>query len=267
MVKAIIKKVFQCLTGRVKLQHFFERLHRFSLSGMNFGGGDDVQSSGEIQVIKYLVQHVDRSVIPVVFDVGANIGNYSLEVLSVFGKDVRLYCFEPSTAAFTELAENISNYENVKAYNFGLGEKNETATLYSNSPGSGLGSVFARRLNHFCIEFKYKEEIELRRLDDFCNEKGISHINMLKLDVEGNELSVLKGAKQLIDLHSIDLIQFEFGGSNIDSKTYFQDFFYFLNPNYRIHRVLRNGVVPIDKYKETYEIFITTNYLAVSRRM
>ena len=59
----------------------------------------------------------------------------------------------------------------------------------------------------------------------------------------------------------------EFGGCNIDSRTYFQDFFYTLHPNYRLHRILRNGIVPIEHYRGTQEIFVTTNFVAVSREL
>jgi hypothetical protein len=82
------------------------------------------------------------------------------------------------------------------------------------------------------------------------------------MDVEGNELNILNGAKRMIENDSIDFIQFEFGGCNIDSRTFFQDFFYLLKERYRIYRILKNGLYPIDSYSEKYEIFITTNYLA-----
>jgi len=267
MFKKMVRKYLLPIAGRPRFQPFWESLYRFALTAMNFGGGSDVQSSGERLVIKYLAQRISKDVTPVVFDVGANVGNYSLEVLRVLGKNVWLYCFEPSKAAFTALVRNLSEYENAKAFNIGFGEENKNGTLYSNYPGSGLGSVFARQLDHFGIEMKHEEKIKLLRLDHFCKENGISHIHLLKLDVEGNELNVLRGGELMIGSYSIDLIQFEFGGCNIDSRTFFRDLFCLLNQNYRIYRILANGLMPIDRYKEIYEIFTTTNYLGVSRRI
>jgi hypothetical protein len=84
----------------------------------------------------------------------------------------------------------------------------------------------------------------------------------LKLDIEGHELNAIKGAKQMIADKKVDFIQFEFGGCNIDSRTYFQDFYYLLKDKYRIYRILRDGIFEIEQYKETSEIFITVNYLA-----
>jgi len=108
----------------------------------------------------------------------------------------------------------------------------------------------------------FEEVVDIRTIDSFCLEKNIDHISFLKLDTEGNELNILKGAKNMINSEKIDFIQFEFGGCNIDSKTYFQDFYYLLNPRYQIYRILENGLFPIKKYCETNEIFLTTNYLA-----
>src|SRR5262249_51443129 len=110
-----------------------------------------------------------------------------------------------------------------------------------------------------------KREIRLRRLDDVVKERGIERIDLLKLDVEGHELRVLEGAEETMKRGGVDLIQFEFGGSNIDSRTYLQDFFYLLRPRYRLHRIVKDGIVPVDTYRERYECFITTNFLAVTR--
>lgn len=66
----------------------------------------------------------------------------------------------------------------------------------------------------------------------------------------------------MIDSGNIDFIQFEFGGCNIDSRTYFQDFYYFLKDNYDIYRIVKNGLRKIDRYSETCEVFLNSNYIA-----
>lgn len=262
MLKRIIREQ---LMGKARFQPFFERLSAISLSGMNFGSGSDVRSSGETEVLQYLRRQMKDGTSPIVFDVGASIGEYAVEVLSRFETSVILYCFEPSKQAYAKLAEKLGERENAMLFNFGFGEERQNAILYSDRPGSALGSVFKRQLSHFNIDMTGNEEIEICRLDDFCAKNGIEHIDLLKLDVEGNELSVMNGARTLISSGAINLIQFEFGGCNIDSRTYFQDFFYLLNPTHRIHRIVRDGLIPIDKYKETCEVFVTTNYVAISR--
>ena len=63
---------------------------------------------------------------------------------------------------------------------------------------------------------------------------------------------------------NIDFIQFEFGGCNIDSRTYLQDFWYELK-NYQIKRIIRDGLVDIGVYRESEEMFGNQNFLASLR--
>ena len=102
-------------------------------------------------------------------------------------------------------------------------------------------------------------------MDDFCEEESIDNIRFLKLDVEGHELDVLKGAERMRGEGRISSIQWEFGGCNIDSRTYFRDFFYLLNDQYRIFRVVKDGIYPVTGYWESLEIFETVNYFAELR--
>lgn len=90
--------------------------------------------------------------------------------------------------------------------------------------------------------------------------------NLIKLDVEGHELDVLSGGKEI--LGKVEVVQFEFGGCNIDTKTYFQDFWYFFQAlDFALFRVTPFGVRLIENYSEEDEYFRTTNFLAVSRRI
>lgn len=253
------------ISGKKWLQPLFKKLHSLSLMGLNFGGGDNVASSGEKNAISYLRRHTIRGTIPVVFDIGANAGLYTAEVLKDFGDKVEIHAFEPLKEAFAALSANMKHHTNVRAYNFGFGESERETSIYSNNPSSPLASCFNRRVAHLGIEMKYSETIELKRLDIFCSKHGIRQIDLLKIDVEGGELAVLKGTGSLLASGAIRLIQFEFGACNIDSRTFFKDFFYLLNPHYRIYRILKDGLEPVDKYTEACEVFLTTNYLAISR--
>jgi FkbM family methyltransferase len=163
------------------------------------------------------------------------------------------------------LIETTKNIDSIVPNNFGFSDKEYSQILYTNSVGSGLASVYQRNLDHFGIKMDETEEIKLTTVDSYCSSNKIEHIHFLKLDVEGHELSVLNGAKHMIENGRVDFIQFEFGGCNIDSRTFFQDFFYLLKDRYKIFRILENGVYELPFYKETYELFITVNYLAIKK--
>lgn len=251
---------------REQSQKLWNRLFLFALYKMNIGGGGSIEESGELLLLKNILMENKRST-SVIFDVGANVGNYAKQILSI-NPLVDLYCFEPSGQTFETLRGNLSGYaKNIKLFNVGLGQNNGCLTLYSDKEISGLASVYKRRLNHANIHMDNEETVEIKTLDSFCSEHAINKIDLLKLDVEGHELSVLHGASTMLEHKKINYIQFEFGGCNIDSRTYFQDFYYLLSPDFKIYRILRNGLFQIENYSELNEIFTTTNYLAVSKKI
>jgi FkbM family methyltransferase len=251
--------------AREPLQPVFRALHWLSLRGMNFGGGSTARASGELQAAALLAHLRRPEQRLVIFDVGANAGQYAVAMAQMLEGPLDVFSFEPSRATFESLVGAVSAYPSIKPYQLGMGARRETVVLYSNEPGSGIASVFQRRLEHFGVHMTLEERVELSTVDEFCQEHGVAHIDLLKLDIEGNELGALEGARGMIARGAIDLIQFEFGGCNVDSRTYFQDFFFLLDPTYRIHRVLRHGLARVDTYGELHEVFTTTNYLAMRR--
>jgi FkbM family methyltransferase len=229
---------------------------------MNIGRGEDPGNSGEKKVLEYIHKHFEDLKELIVFDVGANVGQYSLLVKNIFGERAKLYAFEPAKKSYKVLKSTIANITKTYIHQIGLGKTNTKTTLFTDSDKSKLASVFKRKLDHFHIDLKNQEKIEIKTLDTFCKKENIERIHFLKLDVEGNELQVLEGSSRMLKNGKIDFIQFEFGGCNIDSRTYFQDFYYLLKDQYKIFRILKDGIYQIDQYKETYEAFTTTNFLA-----
>lgn len=260
----VIKILIKILENR-KDQIFWETIYNLSLKSMNYGNGDDYIRSGELYVINFINNNYDNNNKLIVFDVGGNKGNYAKALSDIFKAKAMIYTFEPSAKTYNILLETIKNNKNIIPNNFGFSDSENNQLLYTNEDCSGLASIYNRKLEHYGILMDKSEKIKLLTIDNFCKTNNIDTINFLKLDIEGHELNALIGAKQMISDKQIDYIQFEFGGTNIDSKTYFQDFFYLLKDNYRIYRILKNGLFEISSYNETYEIFVTTNYLAIKK--
>jgi FkbM family methyltransferase len=199
---------------------------------------------------------------PIAFDVGANIGEWSKAFLN-HSPAAFSYAFEPGAVTYSMLLENIRGKVNISPVNVGMSEKEGRAKLFTNATGSGLASLSSRRLDHFNISMKEFEEIELSTVDNFIKTHQVFP-SILKLDVEGHELSVLLGATQSIS--NIPLVQFEFGGCNLDSRTTFQDFWYFFTErNFTIYRLGPRGISVVNAYSEDCEIYMTTNYFAVNK--
>jgi FkbM family methyltransferase len=239
-------------------------------SKIGIGTGQAASESGEKVVFEVLTQVISGPLM--IFDVGANQGQYTSEALTQLRdqNEYSIHCFEPSLKTFKILNEVHGGNNKINLNNFGLAEKKDNSTLYMDAEGSGLASLTERKLDHFGIDHgRLKEEVELRVLDEYCLENNVKKINLLKIDVEGHELSVLSGAKSLLEKNGIDLIQFEFGGCNIDTRSFFQDFHYFFRDyGYEIYRILPSAkLLKLPLYREMDEKFRTTNFLAVSKAL
>jgi FkbM family methyltransferase len=145
-----------------------------------------------------------------ILDIGANIGTTSLYFASL-NPTAQIYSFEPHPGSYKRAIENISlnNFTNIHLQNLGLGEKKETVKLYEvNEHNPGMNRIIAENKN---LPFK---TIEIDALDSVCNSLKIDQIDMIKIDVEGFEYSVLKGAKETI-IKSKPLLFIELDDNNL----------------------------------------------------
>lgn len=146
------------------------------------------------------------------FDVGANIGYYSL----YFKKIKNIYSFEPNRDTFLKLKKNIElNKLNFNIYNLGLSNSNsESKIWYSDKNKTGGSAVYSDKdleLKKYKSENIIKENIILKKLDDIINLK-FSHV-LIKIDVERHEKEVLEGMVNLINNNNI-VMQIEIGDDN-----------------------------------------------------
>jgi len=258
----------------MSLSRFFVPLVPFFLAGslarrllnlMGIGSGTAVSGSGEVRAMTQALKRAGRNGdAPVIFDVGANIGDWTLAALRCFPRAV-VHAFEPSAHHQDIYRQAVGERANVRLAPIALGARDETASLYKDRDLTGLASLTRRDLGHLGIDMSIREEVTVRMLDTYAEEAGVAAIDYLKLDVEGHELDVLKGAGRMIAEGRIAAIQFEFGGCNIDTRTYFRDFYRLLaGVGYSIYVIRPGGsLAPILKYREFYEQFATTNYVAI----
>lgn len=222
----------------------------------------DIKTNGELGVIRRFIPHCK-----VVFDVGSNVGEWASFVLQ-HNPQARIHCFEPSLFTFRELMRK--NFpSNVIRNNFGLSSSEGEAKLLIFKEGDGLNSLYRREnLEEMGISPQAKEErVQLQTLDHYCDQKDIRKIDFLKIDVEGHELEVLKGAKKMLSEERIGMVQFEYGGCNIDSRVLLKDLFGVLqNPPFEFYKIFPKRIQKVERYSPLFENFQYSNWLAVHKK-
>jgi FkbM family methyltransferase len=267
--------LYRPLTKHPRLQRVWSMAHTLSLFGMNYGGGGLIQDSGEIWTLRHVIKPALAGVdSPIVFDVGANVGEYALLAQQELPA-ATILAFEPAAATYQRLSTRLAGHNgrtHLRAYNVAFSDSEQARELFSYTVEGDDVSLLAsvdRRLptQTLRVEVEHSEQIQVRTIDRFCSAEGIQRIDLLKLDVEGHELAVLRGARDMLERAAVRIIQFEFGPANIYSRTFFYDFWTLLSDRFDMFRIVPNGIVPIAYYGEHREVFLTTNYLAVQRQL
>jgi FkbM family methyltransferase len=199
-----------------------------------------------------------------VLDVGGNRGEYTAAI-QARAPECEIVIFEPAHFNVARLTSRFEGSPCIRVEPHGLSDNRQQATLFTNEIGSGAASLSRRNLAHFGVTFDQEETVSLIALDDYWKSALDSRpIDLIKFDVEGHELHAMRGGRAA--LRATSVIQFEFGGCNIDSRTFFQDFYYlFEELGFDIFRMTPIGLDRLRAYTEEAETFMTTNFLAVRR--
>lgn len=218
-------------------------------------GNWDMATNGEALLARTLIDPGDT-----VFDVGAHVGAWSLHVLE-HHPGVRLYAFEPSPATFVELERNLDGSGGIPV-KVALSDSAGMMPFHVHPDASSLDGFYDRvpeSVGSSTIE------IPTARLDAYCEANEIERIDYLKIDTEGAELLVLRGATGLLENRSIQLLQFEYGGTYPDAGITLREVFELLSSfDYELYRILRNGLLHVDGWRDTLETYRYANYLAVA---
>lgn len=132
----------------------------------------------------------------VVVDIGANIGYYTL-IAANRAKNGSVHSFEPVTENYNLLKQNIrlNHLENVFANNAGVSNKQSFEAYYiSTDENKGMSGL--KPAENFS---GISEEKETITLDDYAVKNNLERIDLIKIDIEGNELNTLKGMQKVLE--------------------------------------------------------------------
>jgi len=264
VVTDTLRKVYVFLFARKALYSVNLLLYKLSMRGLGIMNHENDDISGENAFVKYMI-NTGRFQSGVILDVGANIGGYSV-MLRKKNVNLPIYAFEPHPVAYMHLEEAASSHHFIPVQK-GAGEKALTTYIYDyiENKGSEHASMYKEVIADFRKSEVEEISIDLTTIDDFIEDNRLSKIALLKVDTEGNELNVLKGASQAIASGMIDVIQIEFNEMNVISRTFFKDFIDIL-PGYDFYRLLPDGLKALGAYNvAAFEIFAFQNIIAIKR--
>jgi FkbM family methyltransferase len=141
---------------------------------------------------------------PILLDVGANIGQTIKEFLETF-RTPRIFSFEPSPETFLLLRQNYAHLSNVQLENVALGDREGTLPFYVTKDYSVNDSLLRPNWNSGAREVP----IQVCTVDGYCNRLRIREIDLLKIDTQGNDANVLRGAPRMLKDGKIRLFYVE----------------------------------------------------------
>lgn len=237
----------------------FQRL----IHGLGLLNYETREISGERRFLDLVLLEKEK---PVVFDVGANEGEYAASVKST-APGALIYAFEPHPVTYKKLKAKAAEL-GFLSLNLGFSDRRETLTIYDykENDGSSHASLYKGVIEENFRSESTSHDVELIAVDDFVQEHDVQHIDLLKIDTEGHELKVFQGAGETLRQGKVEFIQFEFNEMNVYSRTFFKDIYDLIGKDYAFFRLLPDGMAPLGDYSPLlYELFVYQNIAAVRK--
>lgn len=213
-----------------------------------------------------LIAYLERTVKPgdVVFDVGSSTGTTCMISGKLAGEEGQVYAFEAESGNYAQLCRNIElNKLKINPNNLAVYSSNGTITLNIYPPQKwGWHSIGSYESGGF--KPVDKQQVGSTTLDQFCLDKNISKIDLMKIDIEGAEPEAFAGAARLLKSHSIEKIIFEIsldplkGMGHVTADVVSP----LLNAGYKIYEINRNGT--LNGPKDEFNNYKFTNLVALA---
>lgn len=167
-----------------------------------------------------------------IIDVGSSIGMFS-KTANYFWSDAKIFSFEPLDTSYQKLIKLVGNNPNIELFHFALGDKREKTIINESSYEYSSSILEMSDIHKNAFPYSSdstKQEIEVYTLDGIFKNITITAPALLKLDVQGFELNVLKGGLNF--LKNVDYILIELSFSELyKNQPLFNELYSFLNSN------------------------------------
>jgi len=258
--------VIEGVVGRRQLW----RLGRLIYRQARRDGNNSPEINGEYALHRKFSQWAGRQNRPVkVVDVGANIGYWSSHLLDACQgsgvTELKLWVFEPSDEIREQLVRRMqsvpANYE-VSIHSQAVAEASGQAAFDATPGITGIKHLLTDET--LASGETPSVDVDVTTLVEVFEKESIDVVDFVKSDVEGFDLSVLRGAVPLLEEGRIGLFQFEYNHCWISTRTFLRDVFELAESlPYRVCKVVPEGIDSYDCWHQELETYFETNYLLV----
>lgn len=237
-------------------------LWRIGRKFYTFARGDG-QNDPSINGEYWLLEHVLKtsSGPQVLLDVGANKGNWTAQALdfSRASNGVHIHAFEPSQATRSMLTARFTENAAVTVQPYALSSMVGEATFYSEEEGGGTNSLSP-------TSGLKAEIVKLITVDQFLQQTGIEAVSMMKIDTEGFDFLVLKGAEKTLSEGLIEIAQFEYNWRWLLNHVSLRDVFDLISDKpYRFGKLVGNSIEFYDQWHFELDRFFENNYVLIRK--
>jgi len=229
---------------------------------------NDLSANGESALQRWILRFSQAGEQIQVADVGANVGRWSESMLGVASEagrmtDLRLHAFEPNAQAFGRLAQTLDGTR-ASLNRAALSDHSGISHLHIVGPAAGRNSLYPV----VGASETASENVVTITLDSYAEQSGIARFALVKIDTEGHDLAILRGARALLAERRIAVVQFEYNHCWILARFFLRDAFQFLVPfGYRIGKLTPRGVEFYPCWDVDLETFVEGNYVACDPEM
>ncbi len=223
-------------------------------------GVNDPRTNGEYWLLRHVLS-ITRGP-KLLFDVGANKGEWTAQALRLAGApkglpEVRIHAFEPSRATRSMLLARFPDNTGVTVEPYALSEGVGESTFYTTDDGGGTNSLSP-------ISGVREERVQLTTIDHFIQQSGHEAVSMVKIDTEGFDLLVLKGASEALARGAIEVVQFEYNWRWLVNHAALRDVFELIaDKPYRLGKLVGESIEFYDRWNVELDRYFENNYVLV----
>jgi len=231
---------------------------------------NDMSTNGELRLQHLVGANARAGAKLIAFDVGARIGDWSkalVDLASGRSGGIELHVFEPVPDSRAKLREALSvpiQRGEVRVNGVALSNESKTVQIYVPHFTGGTSTLHPDST----VSYEQVIDVETSTVDRYIADHSIGHVDLLKIDTEGNDFRVLQGARDSLMIGRIGVVQFEYNHRWIHARSYLKDVFDLVESTpYRVAKVCSTSLEIYAAWHPELERFFETNYALVHERL